>query len=140
RRGGQAAAGVGHRCPWTDRMMLLRSATLSDGSRVHVRIDGDRIEAVGPAGTLEPAAGIEVRDLAGYVLLPAPADPHAHLDKAFTADRVPNPTGDLPGAIDAWIEHRASIEVSDAIERGRRALLAAIAHGSTAIRSHVDVG
>ena len=32
-------------------------------------------------------------DLDGYLLLPAPAEPHAHLDKAFMADRVPNPHG-----------------------------------------------
>jgi cytosine deaminase len=120
--------------------MLLRSATLADGSRVDVRIDGDRIGAVGPAGSLEPAPGAEAHDLDGYLLLPAPAEPHAHLDKAFTADRVPNPAGDLPGAIDAWIEHRKTIDVADAMERGRAALRAALTHGATAIRSHVDVG
>jgi len=37
---------------------------------------------------------------AGYLLLPAPAEPHAHLDKALTADLVPNPAGDLMGAIE----------------------------------------
>jgi cytosine/creatinine deaminase len=121
-------------------MTLLRSATLADGSRADVRIEGDRIDAVGPEGSLEPAPGDETQDLAGYVLLPAPAEPHAHLDKALTADRVPNPGGDLPGAIDAWIEYRRSIDVADALERGRSAALAALGHGVTAIRSHVDVG
>ncbi|MFL5796475.1 MAG: amidohydrolase family protein [Actinomycetota bacterium] len=121
-------------------MTLLRSASLADGSRADVRIDDDLIGAVGPAGSLEPAPGEEVHDLAGYLLLPAPAEPHAHLDKALTADRVPNPEGDLPGAIEAWIEHRRSIDVPDALERGRSAALAALAHGATAIRSHVDVG
>ena len=31
------------------------------------------------------------------------AEPHAHLDKALTAEKVPNPRGDLLGAIDAWM-------------------------------------
>ncbi len=121
-------------------MTLLRSGSLADSSRVDVRIEGDRIDAVGPVGSLEPTPGEEAHDLAGYLLLPAPAEPHALLDKALTADRVPNPAGDLPGAIEAWIDYRRSIEVSDALERGRSAALAALAHGAMAIRSHVDVG
>ena len=46
--------------------------------------------------------GMNVDDLGGWLLLPAMAEPHAHLDKALTADEVPNPKGDLHGAIDAW--------------------------------------
>ena len=36
----------------------------------------------------------------GWLVLPAFAEPHAHLDKAFLAERIENPTGDLMGAID----------------------------------------
>ena len=32
-----------------------------------------------------------VEDLGGWLLLPAMAEPHAHLDKALTADEIPNP-------------------------------------------------
>ena len=49
---------------------------------------------------------------AGYVLLPAFAEPHAHLDKAFLAERVDNPTGDLMGAIDAMARARGSITLA----------------------------
>ena len=45
-------------------------------------------------------------DLSGYVLLPAPAEPYAHLDKALTAARVQVQAGDLGAAIEAWHEHR----------------------------------
>ena len=40
-------------------------------------------------------------DLSGQVLLPSFVEPHAHLDKALTASRAPNRTGDLLGAIAA---------------------------------------
>ena len=49
----------------------------------------------------------------GYLLLPAFAEPHSHLDKAFLAERVENRTGDLMGAILAMEAARDSITVSE---------------------------
>ncbi|MDY7106488.1 MAG: amidohydrolase family protein [Actinomycetota bacterium] len=117
---------------------LLRSATLADGSIVDVVIDDGRITEVARAFSV---AGAEViHDLCGYVLLPAPAEPHAHLDKALTADVVANPRGDLMGAIESWQAHRAGLSASDIAARARRAARLAVANGVTALRTHVDVG
>lgn len=77
---------------------------------------------------------------AGYLLLPAPAEPHAHLDKALTADLVPNPAGDLMGAIHGWIAHRETLDTADFVERAERAARMSLANGFTAIRTHVDLG
>jgi cytosine deaminase len=120
--------------------MLLRAATLADGAVVDVRTGGDLIIEVAPAGSLRRGPDEDVEDLSGYVLLPAPAEPHAHLDKAFTATHVPNPAGDLEGAIDAWIAYRAGLSVADVLGRARAAAVRGLAHGATAIRTHVDVG
>jgi cytosine deaminase len=79
-------------------------------------------------------------DLAGHILLPAPAEPHAHLDKALTADRVPNPDGDLMGAIRAWLAYRPTLAVDDIAARAERAVRMLVGNGVTAIRTHVDVG
>jgi cytosine/creatinine deaminase len=126
-----------------DGPLVLRSATLADGRVVDVTCVDGRIAAVEPAGAppLDGAvtlAAAEV-DLRGYVLLPAPAEPHAHLDKAFTADLVPNPSNDLPGAIAAWVAHRPTLTVDDIATRALAAATACLAHGTTAIRTHVDV-
>ncbi len=120
--------------------MLLAGATLADGRRVDVRLAGDRISAVADAGTLAAGPDEPVVDLAGHVLLPAPAEPHAHLDKALTADRVPNPDGDLMGAIRAWLAYRPTLAVDDIADRAERAVRMLVANGVTAIRTHVDVG
>lgn len=93
------------------------------------------------------AAGFAVGDLArredleaaGYLVMVAPAEPHAHLDKALTADRVHNPEGDLGGAIRAWLEHRSTIDQADFVERASRALRMGLASGVTAVRTHVDI-
>jgi cytosine deaminase len=120
---------------------VLRSATLADGRVVDVRLADGRIAAVEEAPAVAaPAPGVEVVDLAGYVLLPAPAEPHAHLDKALTADLVHNPAGDLMGAVEAWLAFRQTLTVDDIAARARRAALIGLAKGTTAVRTHVDVG
>jgi cytosine deaminase len=118
--------------------ILLRNASLADGSVLDVRLDGALIGEVGPA--LAPTPDEEVHDLAGWLLLPAPAEPHAHLDKALTADLVANPTGDLLGAVMGWQAVCGDFTVDDIAGRARIALLRLLASGCTAVRSHVNVG
>ncbi len=120
---------------------LLLSGGLSPlGERLDVRCDPTTglIAAVGPS--LQPLAGEPVVDCAGKVLLPGPVEPHAHLDKALSAEAAPNPVGDLPGAITAWRAYRPQLTREDIATRARAAALELIAHGTTTIRSHVDVG
>ncbi|WP_274561367.1 amidohydrolase family protein [Streptomyces spiramyceticus] len=102
--------------------LLLCAARLTDGRIVDVRLSGGRIEAVGTAGSLS-AVGARV-DLAGHLLLPAPAEPHAHSDTALTAD-----TG---GPI--------SYGTEDVQRRTTEAALLQLGHGATALRSHVRIG
>lgn len=117
--------------------MVLRNATLPDGSRGDVRLEGATIAEVAPEGRLD---GAEAIDLSGYVLLSAPAEPHAHLDKALTAGRVDVQPGDLHAAIQAWHAHRRGLTAEDIERRAEAAALGSLARGVTAIRTHVDVG
>ena len=131
--------------------LVLRSATLAGGSVVAgLRLRGDTVAdvrvgpaavyALDPPGTVATVPGDVVHDLNGYVLLPAPAEPHAHLDKALLADRATNRTGDLAGAVEAMRSVGGSITPADVLHRARRAALLYLGNGATAIRSHVDVG
>ncbi|MEU3535205.1 amidohydrolase family protein [Streptomyces murinus] len=107
--------------------LLLCGARLTDGRTVDVRLGGGRIEAVGTAGSLAqgPArAGAQRVDLTGYLLLPAPAEPHAHGDTALSAER--------PGP--------ASCDPEDVQRRATEATLLQLGHGATAVRAHVRVG
>jgi cytosine deaminase len=117
--------------------MLLHGVTLADGRRADVRLQADRVGDV--ADCLPPVPGEDVRSLEGYVLLPSACEPHAHLDKALTADRVPNRTGDLLGAIEAWTAYRPHLTVDDIASRAETAARRLLANGITAIRTHVDV-
>ncbi|MGD9703102.1 MAG: amidohydrolase family protein [Acidimicrobiia bacterium] len=117
--------------------MLLRSVTLADGTAADVRICLTTIDAVAPS--LAVQAGEMVLDLTGHLLLPSFVEPHAHLDKAFLAERIENPTGDLMGAILAMQRNRHLLTVDDIAERAERAVRLMAANGVTVIRSHADV-
>lgn len=118
---------------------LLRSATLEDGSVVDVEITGDTVTGVRPAGDAAYAAASETLDLSGFVLLPAPAEPHAHLDKALSWDLIDPPMGDLGLAIESWTNYSATMTVESIADRARRAALMLLQNGTTAIRCHVDI-
>jgi cytosine/creatinine deaminase len=117
--------------------VLLSGATLTTGQVVDVRLRNGRVDQIGTPGTLPPAA--ERLDLDGYLLLPAPAEPHAHLDTALTADRLPNPAGDLGGAIEAWLRYQGSVTRDDFVERAIQGALQGLANGATAVRTHVGI-
>ncbi|MEV7934140.1 amidohydrolase family protein [Curtobacterium sp. NPDC089185] len=121
---------------------LLRSALLPDGRLVDVTIEDGTVTAVAPAGTMSAPASTPADatlDLEGRLLLTAPAEPHAHLDKALSADAIRPPLGDLGAAIASWSAHAATMTVEDIADRSRTAALALLAAGTTSVRSHVDV-
>lgn len=117
---------------------LFLSNVVAGAGPAGVRIVGGEVAAAGPGVRAEP--GDEVVDLTGYVLLPGLAEPHAHLEKAFTAGRTAAGSGDLAAAIAAWIGLRGQLTEADFAARGRRAALSYLASGATAIRTHTDVG
>lgn len=129
--------------------LLLTNATTEDGRLIDVQIIDDRIDSVADVADVADVAGSAgggqaepetVIDLTGRLLLPAPAEPHAHLDKALTAHIVANPAGDLGGAIEAWLAFRSTIGVDDYAARATAAAMMMASAGCTAVRTHVDIG
>ena len=114
--------------------LVLTNAAGVPGS---VRILGDQVAAVGD--DVCPAPGDSLVDLAGYVLLPGLAEPHVHLDKAFTAGRAAPATPDLAEAIAAWYDLRGHLTEADFSERTRRGAAGYLASGATVVRVHTDV-
>jgi cytosine deaminase len=118
--------------------VVLRRATLADGSVADVRLQGESIAAVGPAGDVATQPGDDVVDLDGHLLLTAAVEAHAHLDKAFLAELVPNPAGDLLGAVEAMVAARSQLGVDETAARAERAARLMAGNGFTAVRSHAD--
>ncbi len=123
-------------------MDTLRNATVPSAmmgrpgggsERIDIGIEGGRIASI------SPASGGEGRDLDGGLVLPAFADIHTHLDKGHIWPRSSNPDGTFMSALEAVAadrEHTWSAE--DVRRRMEFSLRCAYAHGTAAIRTHLD--
>ena len=118
------------------RLDLLTNATLPDGSVVDVELADGLVTGVYPGGSRADAASL---DLTGFLLLPAPAEPHAHLDKALSWDLIDPPMGDLGLAIASWKAYSSVMTVESIADRAREAALLLLRNGTTAVRCHVDI-
>lgn len=80
-----------------------------------------------------------VINLQGRMLLPTFVDMHTHLDKGHIWHRAPNPDGTFTSALDTVMKDReANWNVSDLRRRMEFSLKCAYAHGTSAIRTHLD--
>ena len=121
------------------RLSQLTNATLADGSHVDVTLDGPVVSGVFPAGYLGERSDGTSLDLANFLLLTAPAEPHAHLDKALSWDLIGPPMGNLDLAIESWRDYSAVMTVESITDRARHAALLLLRQGTTAVRTHVDL-
>jgi cytosine deaminase len=105
---------------------------------VDVSVAAGRITAIDPAGHAD-AAGRPVVDLRRGLLLPAFVDMHTHLDKGHIWPRQRNVDGRFMSALTAVSADREAFwTASDVARRMEFSLRAAYAHGTRAIRTHID--
>ena len=99
-------------------------------------IDG-RISAIRPTG-VTTVVGPSI-DLDRSMVWPGFVDCHTHLDKGHIWPRAANPDGTFQGAISTVMADRAANwSAADIKTRMEFALQCAYAHGTTAIRTHLD--
>ena len=117
----------------------IKNATIANYGLVSVFIENGKISSISQKDEILSAS--QTYDLGGWLLLPAMAEPHAHLDKALTADQVPNPSGELMGAINAWIAaaEKGTFTHENTVRRASEAMELLLVHGVTSVRSHVNV-
>ncbi len=106
-----------------------------DLCRVDIRIEDGRIAAVVPQGQ----GGAEGIDLRGGQVWPGFVDAHTHLDKGHIWPRSRNADGTFAGAINAVMADRTKAwSPDDVAARADFSLRCAYAHGTVAIRTHLD--
>lgn len=129
--------------------LLLRNATVptpvlagTDSGeplqKVDILIDGGEVRAIHPAGW-RPPVSIPSHDMDEGLVLPAFVDLHTHLDKGHIWPRRPNPDGTWFSALLAVAQDREQNWAAADVERRMDfALRCAYAHGTAAIRTHLD--
>jgi cytosine deaminase len=102
---------------------------------VDVGVSGGRIAAIAPRLASE-AAEIE---LGGRLVLAGFVDSHIHLDKACLLGRCGHVQGSLKDAIAAVATMKRDFTVEDVYARGASVIERAIVHGTTRMRTHVEI-
>ena len=84
------------------------------------------------------APGGKVIEMAEAMVLPAFVDCHTHLDKGHILPRAQNPDGTFVGALTSVREDHLNWTSKDVRTRADFSIRCAYAHGTRAIRTHVD--
>ena len=117
--------------------LILRNARIarSGDETVDIGIAGGRIAAIAPH--LEGDAREE--QLGGLLVVPGFVETHIHLDKSCILDRCRSEQGTLTEAIREVAAAKQAFTEDDVYARAQRTLEKAIAHGTTHMRTHVEV-
>ncbi|MBR0876327.1 cytosine deaminase [Bradyrhizobium japonicum] len=113
------------------RNTLLRSTA----APVDIGVRGGRFAAIEPQLACD---GVEV-DVGGRLALPGFVDTHIHLDKACLLGRCGHNRGSVSDAIRAVAGMKKDFTVEDVYARGAKVLERAIVHGTTRMRTHVEI-
>jgi cytosine deaminase len=106
---------------------------------VDVAVAGGRVARVSPHDPSAAAHDPGRVDLGGRMVWPCPVDLHAHLDKGHTWPRAANPDGTFPAALATVAADRERHwRAEDVRARFEFGLRCAFAHGTAAIRTHLD--
>jgi cytosine deaminase len=118
--------------------LMIRNANLPDGRKeMDIAVENGRIVEVGP--NIEAPAAREI-EASGRLATPPFVDSHFHMDStlSYGQPRV-NESGTLLEGIELWGELKPHLTVERIKARASQLCHWAIARGTLAIRSHVDV-
>ncbi len=118
--------------------LIVRNARLSSapgGGLVDIGVAGGRIVAVEPY--LPPNA--EVFDAEGCIVCPGFVETHIHLDKSCIIDRCTPEVGRQANAVQRVAAVKSSFTIEDVYERAARTLEKCIKHGTTRMRTHLEL-
>ncbi len=112
----------------------------SDGlAALDIHIESGRIAALAPAGSRPIDDAVPRLALDGGIVLPLLVDAHTHLDKGHIWPRAPNADGSFANALATVKADRERCwSAADVAKRMDFSLRCAYAHGTGAIRTHID--
>ena len=118
--------------------LIVRNAQLPErpgGEHVDIGVAGGRIVAIAP----RLAADAPVHDARGCLTCAGLVETHIHLDKSRLLGRCPAEPGRAINPVRYVEDFKADISESDVYERAEATLRECVLHGTTRIRTHVEV-
>jgi len=118
--------------------LIVRNARLAGGgesARVDIGVEHGRIAAIAPS----LAAEGNTYEAGGRLVCAGLIETHIHLDKSRIIDRCAPEAGREAQAVARVKAVKHTFTAEDVHDRARRTLEAAIAHGTTRMRTHVEI-
>jgi cytosine/creatinine deaminase len=116
--------------------LIFRNArTRASAIPLDIGIAGGRIAAIAPQLACEAA---EI-DVGGRLVLPGFVDTHIHLDKARLLGRCGHDHASVSEAVAAVAAMKREFTVDDIYARGAKVIERAVVHGTTRMRTHVEI-
>lgn len=121
--------------------LLLSGAVLPKRQgRWAIGIEKGRIASVTPECAIDPTVAVNQHiEVDGNLVIPGLVDAHFHLDKVRLLERCISVKGDFQEALDKTLAAKRTFTLEDIQTRASRHIEQAIAQGTTAMRSHVEV-
>ena len=118
--------------------LILRNARVAGangGDPVDIGVNDGTIVAI------EPGLSADGRELnvEGRLVAPGFIETHIHLDKSCILDRCKSEKGDLDEAIEQVAQAKKAFTAEDCYERAKRTLEKCLLHGTTHMRTHLEV-
>ena len=104
---------------------------------VDLEVQGNAIAAILPAGQAD-TGDIPAVDLQQGLIWPCFVDMHTHLDKGHIWPRCPNPDGTFAAALETVRKDHDNWQSDELYHRMEFGLKCSYAHGTQAIRTHLD--
>lgn len=118
--------------------LIVRNARLShvpDETPIDIGVSNGRIVAIEP----HLLAEAQVFDAEGCLVCPGFVETHIHLDKSCIIDRCPPEDGRQANAVPRVAAVKATFSVEDVYTRAARTLEKCIKHGTTRMRTHLEL-
>ncbi len=118
--------------------LIVRNARLSavpEGPLVDIGVVAGRIVAIEP----QLAGDADVFDADGCIVCPGLVETHIHLDKSCIIDRCAPESGRLANAVPRVAAVKPGFTVEDVYSRAARTLEKCIKHGTTRMRTHLEL-
>ena len=115
--------------------LIVRNARLADGALVDIGVSAGKIVAI--QGDL--AADALVYDAGGHLACAGLVETHIHLDKTRIIDRCPLEDGRNANAVPRVAAVKATFTEEDVYQRASITLENCIKHGTTRMRTHVEL-
>ncbi|MBM0742052.1 cytosine deaminase [Phormidium sp. CLA17] len=123
----------------SDRSSLPEAVVQDELRLVDIEIANGAIASIVTAET-QPTSAYPSVDLKGGMVFPCFVDMHTHLDKGHLWERSPNVTGTFADGLETIRQDSEHWNAEDVYRRMEFGLKCSYAHGTRAVRTHLDSG